>query len=334
MLHAAFKECRACLKDVYGLADAVIDCPGGTPPEFRVRLERIPAEFFSLRKNIFSSLFQSMYGVLGIPEERRMLYGKLNYLFRIWVTSADNLLDGEDKVSIPMRFPGDSRVMRQIVSIMTADRVMQHILGEAVARKVVSQKEAESLSYGSLQVLLPSAAEEASEEGGIRRRPEPEYVLDVIHRLKTGILFHIPFLGPDRIEKDIDGKMRDDCKEGLGKFGLGCQLLDDIRDMAKDYLEKRHNYVLSKIVREGKKERLLRLKSLSIDTTSNIFPGFPEVVRPAAALAAQMMEEGLLRLNEYGLGLGASSAGKIAVSMFDVLDVGELRGCARPAAGH
>ena len=30
-------------------------------------------------------------------------------------------------------------------------------------------------------------------------------------------------------------------------FGLGCQILDDIRDISKDYLEKRHNYILSKI---------------------------------------------------------------------------------------
>jgi len=97
----------------------------------------------------------------------------LNQLFRIWVTGADNLLDREDKTTLPIRMPGRSPVMRQVVAIMAADRVLARLLNAAVGNALITPEEADILSDGSLQVLLPSAAQEASEEGGIVNRPRP-----------------------------------------------------------------------------------------------------------------------------------------------------------------
>lgn len=329
MLKNAFEEYRICMSEVYSRARELIRCPEDIPREFRVSCLPVPGEFFSLRKNLFSALFQSVYLVLEIKKERRCLYGKLNHLFRIWVTSADNLLDGEDKAPLPLKIAGESRIMRQVISIMAADRIMKQMLDEAVDKAVITARDSSVLSEKSLETLLPSAAEEASEEGGILQRPHPDYVLNTIHKLKTGLLFHIPFLGLEAIETDIDKGRLSACKEGLSKFGLGCQILDDIRDMFRDYRQRRHNYVLSRIFWQGRSRDMELLKELekNANLQDKIFLNFSEAALPAADLAYDLLKEGLLILDELGLGLGEFGARNMAWSMFNVLDAGELIKC-------
>lgn len=171
ILKQSFSEQKIALADIYACAEKILVSPFDTPQEFRVSLGKTPPEFFYLRKNIFSLLFQSVYQLLGISKERRLLYARLNQLFRIWVTSADNLLDGEDKIAVPIEMPGSARISRQFISIMLADRIMQHIFAQAVEKGILSAQESQILSDKSLQTLLPSAAEEASE----RERESPGY---------------------------------------------------------------------------------------------------------------------------------------------------------------
>ncbi len=321
----AFKEYALCLEEVYRKAFDILRYPDTGPLEFKIEVGGLPQDFLSPARNIFSSLFQSVYHILGIDERRRMLYGKLNHLFRVWVTSADNLLDSEDKIVIPLSMKGNSRTMRQVLSIMAADRVLARLLDEAREEGVVSSAQAELLSRLSLEVLLPSAAEEASEEGGITDRPEPSYILQTIHRLKTGLLFHIPFLGPENIESRVDETLLHRCKYALDKFGLGCQLLDDIRDIARDYLERRHNYVLSKMRWDNKTAYLDFLEQArdGLNSSSNIFSYFPETVCPAAELAIDLLSEGMRVLDICGLAAGGHRVSAMAFSMFKVLGVEE-----------
>jgi hypothetical protein len=100
--------------------------------------------------------------------------------------------------------PGASRVMREVVAVMTADRILTRLLDEAVEAETITRRQAGAVTDASLRNLLPSAAQEASEEGGITDRPTPAYVLDTVHLLKTGLLFNIPFTGVDLIEETID----------------------------------------------------------------------------------------------------------------------------------
>lgn len=327
-MKAAFDEYKVCIEAVFKEARTILQSPPQTPTEFEVMLGTIPDEFYSIRRNLFSTLFQSMYHLLKIQEDRRLLYGKLNHLFRIWVTSADNLLDNEDKIVVPMEIAGSSRVMRQVISVMLADRILKNITDQAVDNKILSPDKASLLTHKSLQILLPSAAEEASEEEGITHRPDAEYVLSTIHRLKTGLLFHIPFLGPDTIENNIDQNTLTLCKEGLMSFGLGCQILDDIRDIAKDYLEMRHSYILSKLYMDYPHyvEKLHKIEP-DINVSSNIFSLFPDAVYPAADKAVELLTDGLLSLGSAGLGINKTSAKFLSLGMFDVLGVGGLTKC-------
>jgi iron-sulfur cluster repair protein YtfE (RIC family) len=328
LFKTAFDEYKLCIEAVFKEAQTLLQSPPKTPPEFDVRLAAIPDDFYSMRRNLFSTLFQSVYHLLNIHEDRRLLYGKLNHLFRIWVTSADNLLDNEDKIVVPMEITGSSRVMRQVISIMLADRILKNITDQAVDNKTIRPDEASLLTHKSLQILLPSAAEEASEESGITHRPNPDYILNTIHRLKTGLLFHIPFLGPDTIEFNIDKNTLALCKEGLMSFGLGCQILDDIRDIAKDYLEMRHSYILSTIYTDNPLY-VAKLDQIEpdIDVSSNIFELFPNAVHPAADRAVKLLTDGLLSLGSAGLGISRPAARHISLGMFDVLGVGGLTKC-------
>lgn len=328
LLKSAFDEYKLCINAVFKEARTILQSPPQTPLEFEVKLGAIPDEFYSLRRNLFSTLFQSVYHLLQIREDRRLLYGRLNHLFRIWVTSADNLLDGEDKIVVPVKIAGSSRVMRQVISIMLADRILKSIIDDAVVKNVITKEDALILSNKSLQILLPSAAEEASEENGITHRPDPDYVLNTIHCLKTGLLFHIPFLGPETVETNIDTNTLTLCKEGLMSFGLGCQILDDIRDIAKDYLEARHNYILSKLYTDYPLyvEKLDRIGP-DINVSSNILGLFPDAVYPAADKAVELLTDGLMSLGSAGLGINRTAAKFLSIGMFEVLGVGELTKC-------
>ncbi|MBF0594239.1 MAG: hypothetical protein HQL22_04660 [Candidatus Omnitrophica bacterium] len=326
VLHSSFAECRHCLKDVETAGQSIVLSPALTPKEFVISASAFPASMYLPQRNFFSAVFQAIYFFLKIPPERRILYGRINYLFRIWVTSADNLLDNEDKVSFAINMPVDSRVMRQVVVIMAADRIMARFLDEAVANGVISPEGACSISDGTLQVLLPSAAEEASEEKGIIKRPDPAYVLNTIHHLKTGLLFHLPLFGPERIETNLDHRLLTACREGLGNFGLGCQLLDDMKDMARDHIDQRHNYTLSLLAHEYPSAvRRLQGMEKKISVEQSIYAEFAGELTPVARMAYRYMIDGLGKLNDCGLGLTPALSRAVALWMFKALDVDDAR---------
>ena len=329
----SFAECRECFNAVILRAGEVVISPQGIPSEFVVRLETFPKDFLSVRRHLFSVLFQSMYALLGLSTAKRLLYGKFNYLFRIWVTSADNLLDDEDKITLPLRMPGQGHVMKQVVAIMAADRAMSVILNEAVSEQVLSYEQAEKLSALTLQVLLPSAAQEASEEGGISRRLSPQEILEKIHVLKTGILFNLPFMGPSSIESDLDEVLIVGLKQGLMDFGIGCQILDDIRDVAIDFKEKRQNYLLSQIYYFDPAAFNTQLKGLedNPDSLYNDLNMLEKFISPAAQVGNDYLIKGLLRLKAHGLGLDDMDIENIAVSMFHVLHLGEAQQWLKPS---
>ena len=329
VLARAFSEQRSCMRAVYGMAAELVRAPRGTAAGFDVRLGEIPAAFFTPRKNLFSTLFYSIYLVLGVPKPRRTLYGKLNHLFRIWVTSADNLLDDEDKCVLPLVMPGASRVMREVVVIMAADRVLGRMLAEAVAAKAVTAEQADALSEHSLRRLLPSAAQEAGEEGGIRARPSPEEVLDTVHVLKTGLLFTLPFLGVDLVETGADAERVARLKRALMLFGGGCQLLDDVRDVGRDFVERRHNYVLSVLARD-RPGVLQEWAARDIGPGDRLYRETLPVCEDAARLGFQKLVDACGLLQAEGVLPREAPVARIASSMFTVLDVEDLAYAAAP----
>lgn len=323
LLSRAMDEQRLCMKAVYDAAAHVVRPPTGSPPEYAVRLGAIPEAFYAARKNLFSTLFYSTYLALDIPRPRRLLYGKLNHLFRIWVTSADNLLDGEDKCVLPLAMPGHSRVMREVVVIMAADRVLGHLLDESVAEGAITRHQAREIADASLRNLLPSAAQEASEEGGIADRPVPGYVLETVHTLKTGLLFNIPFTGVDIVEQEIDRPRLTRIKRALMLFGNGCQVLDDIRDVARDFAEGRHNYVLS-VLAHTRPEVLDAWSRRTITPGDRLYFEVPGESLSAARLGYRRLTEACEALRAEDVLAHGAPILKMAGSMFTALDLEDL----------
>ena len=319
---AALSEQQACIREVHSRLAPFLATPDGTPPEYAVRPVPLPAAWTGWRKNLFSTLFQSAYHLMDVPAPRRMLYGKLIHLFRIWVTSADNLLDDEDKIVVPLSMPGNARVMRQVVAIMAADRALAEILNDAAAQGTITSLQRDALSCESLRRLLPSAAQEATEEGGIAFRPPPEEVLNVVHRLKTGLLFNVAFVGPDIVEP-LASERSARLREGLMNFGLGCQVLDDVRDMARDLLENRHNVVLSALAHR-QPDALDDLRIRAASPADRLYLDVPAVVFPIARQGLDLLASGLRTLGDAGLGYGAAQAAAMARAMFPVLDLEDL----------
>jgi len=202
-------------------------------------------------------------------------------------------------------------------------RILQQLLAEGRESCALTAAQAQELSERSLQILLPSAAQEASEEEGITERPDPEHVLNVIHRYKTGILFNVAFLGPEVIEPHLDRERAAALKEALLQFGIGCQVLDDIRDLARDYIEQRHNYLLSKLWK-NQPEFFQALEKRKLDIEDRLYLEILPVSIPAAQLGFDMMRDGLTTLGDMGLGIRPKLAEKLAASMFKVLDLQDL----------
>ncbi len=322
----AFAEQGECIRAVQALAAELIQSPPGTPAEYIVRAAPLPEAALEPRRNLFSTLFQSVYFLLGIAAPRRRLYGQLTHLFRIWVTSADNLLDDEAKPVLPLILPrGGGQTMTQVLAVMTADRILERLLSEAADAGTITPAQARRLSAGSLQVLLPSAALEASEEGGIRERPPPEEVLKTIHRLKTGLLFNLPFFGPEICEAEqLDAVKVATLKAALMEFGLGCQILDDIRDLARDWLEGRHNYLLSRLTVTGGPfwESLPGRGLRPEDRLYRDAP--PEIVHPAVRQALALQSGALTVLVREGLDLSPAQVSALPRLMLRLLDVEDL----------
>ena len=316
---AALREQQECIRAVHARLAPHLASPADTPAEYVVRPAPLPEANLSWRKNLFSTLFQSVYHLMEIPAPRRLLYGQLIHLFRIWVTSADNLLDGEDKEVVPISMPGSARIMRQVVAVMAADRVLAEILNDAVAHGAISAAQRDELARESLRRLLPSAAQEATEEGGIAVRPPPEEVLGVIHRLKTGLLFNLAFVGPEIVEPAAFARTAR-LREGLMDFGLGCQVLDDVRDLARDLLEKRHNYVLSVLAHQAP-DLLDELAARAHSVADRLYLDVPQFALPAARRGFDLIVSGLRTLGESGLGYDGAQAESMARAMFPVLDL-------------
>lgn len=323
-LAVAFAEQNACMRRVHRMAGDLVRSPQGTPPGLEVRLDPLPNAFLEARKNLFSTLFHALYVVLDLPKPRRLLYGQLNYLFRIWVTCADNLLDGEDKVVLPVRLPGSSRVMREVVTLMAADRILARLLDEAVAAGTLGPREATVLSRETLRYLLPSAAQEATEEGGIHHRPSPETVVERVHVLKTGLLFNVPFLGLDVVEGTLDRPRLERLKAAFRTFGGGCQLLDDVRDLARDLAEGRQNYVLSVLARDNPSalEELERHRAAPGERLhGRVLP----VALEAAGRGLRDLTEACRVWREEGLLAGEDSVTRIPWTILKALDLEDMK---------
>jgi len=262
-----------------------------------VRVLKPPSDYFCLEKNFFSLLFLYSYHRAAIPRSRRVLYAAVNQCLRGMVTGCDNILDDEYKKTLETNLPEKGHRFRSVLDIMVSDRVLFALLVKQQQQHELTGEKVLSAAAASLQTLVKSGAQEASEEKGIEQFLKPDEILDTVHHFKTGILFQCPWDIPLTIEP-IQKSSIAYLLEALYRIGIGCQIMDDMVDLASDLLKKRHNYVASLIhhsPNSAEREKLQSLinKAQTLTDYPQLLQEFPSVRRLAAKTALEYLESGL-----------------------------------------
>lgn len=292
-LHGLLAELRSGLRRYWRVAHEILGENG-------VVLKEPGEESYSYAKNFFSLLFLYSFYRADIPPRRRVFYAAMLQCLRGMVTGCDNLLDDEYKMTLDTDIPAAGRRFRSVVDIMVSDRVLFQLLLEAYHQGEIAYDSIHRASTASMQSMMRSGVQEASEESGISEILPPETVLSTIHHLKTGVLFTCPWDIPLVIEA-IDKSAIKDLTDALYSIGIGCQILDDMVDFFADIGNRRHNYLVS-LVHHGESrterkqlEEIMSLKEPAF-LAAEIRVRIPEATACAAAAAKDYLESGLGRL--------------------------------------
>jgi geranylgeranyl pyrophosphate synthase len=251
----------------------------------------------SLQNNFFSILFLYSYFRAGIEPKRRILYAATLQCLRGMVTGCDNLLDDEYKPTLDTDIPATGYRFRSVVDIMVSDRVLFQVLMAAAKKNEIAVGQVMPATNASMKTMTRSGVEEAEEEAGISVILEPESVLDTIHHLKTGILFQSPWDIPLVIES-VEHERLTPLLEGLYRIGIGCQIMDDMVDMAMDIQTRKHNYLISLIHHGSHRAEKNRLGDLmhpgsDMEGTAICADQFPAALKQASAVSRRYLTDGL-----------------------------------------
>ncbi len=202
-------------------------------------------ELMQMERNLFSIFFQVCTQPLELSAEQKLFYARVSQCLRALVTGCDNLLDDEFKEVIPFALIGSGSRFRSVMTIMTADRIISNLAAAELAAGKFSLEQVEKLSRVVMTVLTPSGLEEHEEESLDKLTiPTPKQIIEKVHHLKTGLLFRAPLdliAGLENGHNETSANVA----EGLRLFGIGCQMLDDLKDVSDDLATKHFNAVVS-----------------------------------------------------------------------------------------
>lgn len=279
-------ELRAGLQLYWDRARRILDNSG-------VTLAAPGPKYFELRHNFFSALFLLSFHRAGLDPDRRTAFVAVNQCLRGMVTGCDNILDDEYKMTLDTDLPGTR--FRSIIDIMVSDRVLFDILLDLHDTHAVPLEAVRRAHAASLQALTFSGAEEASEEGGVFETLEPERILGEIHHLKTGLLFRCVWAVPLALEPSLE-PVATPLADALYRIGMGCQVLDDMVDLAADLAMHRHNYLASLIVHRAQDRAAARAGLDGADDVPALLERHPDARREASAQAMNFLGDGLRAL--------------------------------------
>lgn len=312
---AGVAEQRAALEDFWAKAGEALQGSG-------VRLRPLPPAWRRIGHNRFSVLFVAVHRALGIPAPRRHLYAVLTHCLRSWVTSCDNLLDGELRETVLTDLPPDATVFKSAHALLVADRVLFLALLEAQEAGTITAPEARRLTAVSLAAISASGRQEAEEEAAPGRRLRPERLLRDVHARKAGALFTAPLAAPEALGDAAPGPRLAALRDGLGSFGIAVQILDDLNDLREDLSRGRQNYLASLAVHgpdAGERHRLAAWERAPATVPAAPWRALPAAAARAGAESRRRFEHALDLLVRGGLPLSrversALSAGLAALA--------------------
>lgn len=300
----ALAEQRAVLVEFFGLAEGLF-------ARCAVPMQMPGPSVWSIERNFFSTLFLATYGGLGLSAERRNLYGFMNQCLRALVTGCDNLLDDEYKDVFGFGPELHGEKFASVLAILAGDRILFEGLSRRRRAGLLGEEAMATLVRTSLTALLPSGLEEAAEEGGVVVPLSPTEILEGVHRVKTGQLFQATLDGPLALG-EISKAQYETVGRALSDFGVACQLLDDLVDLARDAGDRRYNYALATLGCGGAKV-----------ASPGHFRDVPDVSIEVAALSLEHFQTAWGVLGPL-LDADDSLGRRAAQSVFELLGVSEL----------
>lgn len=284
------EELKAGLSDYWKAAAGILQKGG-------VTLKAPGEDYFSFQKNFFSLLFLYSFQRGGVPRPRRRLYAATLQCLRGMVTGCDNLLDDEYKMTLDTDIPETGVRFRSVIDIMVSDRVLFHLMLDAHRRGEIDLDQVQAAINASMKTMTQSGVQEASEEEGIAGVLAPDDLLQTVHHFKTGLLFQCPWDIPLAMEQ-YDANLVLPILESLYNIGIGCQIMDDMVDMALDVKQKKHNYLVSLIYHGDNREEKTRLQTLMAEDKSQGIPSvsaelFPAAASKAIGISHRTLEKGL-----------------------------------------
>ena len=277
------------------------------------------------QRHFFSILFLSIYESIGIPAERRLLYGMLNHCLRGIVTGADNLLDDEYKELLPLNFPEPATRFKSIMHLLLFDRMLFRI-HERFRNLQLLPSGSVSLDTALFKAIVPIGAEEAQEEGGVKEIITPAAVLDTVHMYKGGKLLCLSFVAPRLLEPPAFQTRLACADQGIFHIGVALQLIDDLTDFYEDILADNHNYLVSSIFHQGSAEEQRQLRTI-LDNPANgpaIETTFPTTLRQVMAKSVSEALHGFALLQEAGYWLNQQQAYDLVRQLFVLRGVKQL----------
>ena len=228
------------------------------------QLDPLQPEQLSLQRNLFSTLFIMATEAAGVALEALPFYAMINQCLRVQVTGCDNLLDDEYKSVIPFALPGSGTRFRSVLTIMTGDSILANLIITEVAAGRMDHSRAQQLLAAALSVLIPSGIEEHEEESCDKEAiPSVETILQQVHPRKTGMLFEAPIRLVEKMHV-ADPSRSPFVAKALANFGIGCQILDDLKDVADDLYQCKYNIVISRAYHGNNKQEKQQIESFQL----------------------------------------------------------------------
>ncbi|MEX0837729.1 MAG: class 1 isoprenoid biosynthesis enzyme [Gemmatimonadota bacterium] len=217
-----------------------------------------------LQEYFFLILFRSIFRALEVPEDRLGLYTELNFCIKGTITAADNIFDGQEKSLLPLRPHAGPRFM-SILQLMAFERLQRRTLDRAEAAGTVRREQTGAIQQALIDRMAAIGALEGSEEGGVSEIPEPDAMVETVHRVRGGALFALAFAAPDVLEEQGSHERLRAAERAVAQLGTAFQIVDDLTDFEFDIGRRSHNLLTSQIHHRGSEGERAALKA-ALDT--------------------------------------------------------------------
>jgi hypothetical protein len=271
-------------------------------------------------RNFFSLLLISSYRALGMTEEQQRWLGAINHSVRSIVTAADNILDGEDKPVLALRFPEGASRFRSCLGLLAWSAALERVVAQGVHIGSLHPDQVPTAVERLLALLIEVGAVEAEEEAGVDIVIPPDEVVERIHEHKGGSLLGLAWVVPLLV---LEGDEREPRAQrmaaGIHAIGLALQHVDDVTDLELDVAARGHNLLQSTIFHHGSEDERTHLEAMRSGMLSDTYRSVCVAsIGSVVARALSTAQRGFSLLEQAGYPLTEAKAMALLEMLFEV----------------